>query len=110
MVDLGGSPLLISGYLRRPARPRHHPRSALVAADHLPRGENRLVDSAFGGNLVEWAKRFLSLTIKVVSDPRASAFVALPRRGVVERTISWLLRARRNARDQEWLPAHSVLT
>ncbi|GLY08570.1 hypothetical protein Acsp01_89490 [Actinoplanes sp. NBRC 101535] len=31
----------------------------------------------------------------------------LPRRWIVERSLSWLMRARRNARDYERLPEHS---
>ncbi|RBQ16736.1 IS5 family transposase [Spongiactinospora rosea] len=53
-------------------------------------------DGAYGGELVTWARTFLALTIKVVSRPPGQrGFVVLPRRWVVERTLSWLLRARR---------------
>jgi hypothetical protein len=34
-------------------------------------------------------------------------FKVLPRRWIVERSLSWLMRARRNARDDERLPEHS---
>jgi transposase len=34
-------------------------------------------------------------------------FVVLPRRWVVERTLGWLMRSRRLARDYETLPATS---
>jgi transposase len=62
-------------------------------------------DSAYGGDLVGWARTFLDLTLKVVSRPRdAHGFVVLPRRWVVERSLSWVLRARRNIRDHERLP------
>ena len=65
-------------------------------------------DSAYSGELVAWAKKFLGMTISVVSrPPGATGFVLLPRRWVVERTLSWLLRARRNVRDYERLPQHS---
>lgn len=63
---------------------------------------------ADSGELVSWAKRFLGMTISVVSrPPNATGFVLLPRRWVVERTLSWLLRARRNVREYERLPQHS---
>ncbi|ONI80018.1 IS5 family transposase [Actinosynnema sp. ALI-1.44] len=74
-----------------------HPEITLVYAD-----------SAYSGELVAWAKRFLNLTITVVArPPGATGFVVLPRRWVVERSLSWLLRARRNVRDYERLPQHS---
>jgi hypothetical protein len=34
-------------------------------------------------------------------------FVLLPKRWVVERSVSWIMRARRNCRDYEALPQHS---
>ncbi|MFJ6699833.1 IS5 family transposase [Streptomyces sp. NPDC091272] len=65
-------------------------------------------DSAYAGKLVDWAKTFLRLTIKTVSRPKgAKGFVILPRRWVVERSLAWLLHARRNVRDYETLPEHS---
>lgn len=65
-------------------------------------------DSAYSGALVTWAEQFLGITIKVVSPPRgAGKFIVVPRRWVVERSFSWLLNARRNARDYERRPDHS---
>nr|WP_307110925.1 IS5 family transposase [Streptomyces demainii] len=65
-------------------------------------------DLAYAGTLVDWAKTFLGLTIKTVSRPKgAQGFVILPRRWVVERSLAWLLHARRNTRDYETLPQHS---
>jgi transposase len=62
-------------------------------------------DSAYAGGLVDWARTFLNLTVKTVSRPKdAQGFVVLPRRWVVERSNSWVLRARRNIRDHERLP------
>ncbi|KOU36229.1 transposase [Streptomyces sp. WM6378] len=47
-------------------------------------------DSAYGGTLIDWAKSFLHLTVKVVSKPKGQkGFKVLPRRWRVERTISW---------------------
>ncbi|SOE06479.1 IS5 family transposase [Streptomyces sp. Ag109_G2-15] len=65
-------------------------------------------DSAYAGKLVDWAKQFLSLTIRTVSRPKdATGFVVLPRRWVVERSLGWIMHARRLVRDYERLPQHS---
>lgn len=65
-------------------------------------------DSAYAGRLVDWAKQHLNLTIKPVSRPKdASGFVVLPRRWVVERSLAWMMPARRHARDYERLIQHS---
>ncbi|QFZ18516.1 transposase [Saccharothrix syringae] len=65
-------------------------------------------DSAYAGALMQWARTFPNITIKVVTrPPGARGFIVLPRHWVVERSLTWLLRARRNVRDCERLPAHS---
>lgn len=65
-------------------------------------------DSAYAGQLVGWAKKYLNLTVKTVSRPKdAKGFVVLPRRWVVERSIAWVMHARRHARDYERLIQHS---
>lgn len=65
-------------------------------------------DSAYAGKLVAWAKRRLNLTIKTISRPKdTTGFVVLPRRWVVERSIAWMMHARRHARDYERLIQHS---
>lgn len=65
-------------------------------------------DSAYAGQLVDWARDFLNITLRSVSRPKgAKGFVVLPRRWRVERTIGWIMNARRNARDYERLPLHS---
>ena len=65
-------------------------------------------DSAYAGKLVTWAKKHLNLTIKTVSRPKdTSGFVVLPRRWVVERSLAWIMHARRHARDYERLVQHS---
>lgn len=57
-------------------------------------------DRAYAGQLVTWAKTHLNLTIKPVSRPKdTSGFVVLPRRWVVERSLAWMMHARRHARD-----------
>jgi transposase len=65
-------------------------------------------DSAYSGELVTWARRRLRFTLKVVNRPPGQpGFVVLARRWIVERTLSWLMRARRNCRDYERLRSHS---
>lgn len=65
-------------------------------------------DSAYAGKLVTWAKTYLDITTKTVKrPPDAKGFVVLPRRWVVERSWSWIMRARRHCRDHERLPEMS---
>jgi transposase len=65
-------------------------------------------DSAYSGELITWADRLLHITLKVVNRPPGQkGFVVLPRRWVVERTLGWVMRARRNCRDYEHLAAHA---
>lgn len=65
-------------------------------------------DSAYAGQLINWSGDFLNMTLKRVSRPRgAKGFVVLPRRWRVERTLGWIMKARRNVLDYERLPQHS---
>jgi transposase len=65
-------------------------------------------DSGYAGQLVTWAKKHLNLTLKTVSrPPDTPGFVILPRRWVVERSLAWIMHARRHARDYERLIQHS---
>jgi transposase len=74
-----------------------HPEIAIVWAD-----------SAYGGKLVAWAKKYLDITIKTVKRPPGTdGFIVLPRRWVVERSWSWIMMARRHCRDHERLPEMS---
>ena len=74
-----------------------HPEIAIVWAD-----------SAYAGKLVTWAKTYLDITIKTVRrPPDAKGFVVRPRRWVVERSWSWIMRDRRHCRDHERLPEMS---
>jgi transposase len=64
-------------------------------------------DGGYAGKLVTWARRSLSLTLEIVKRPDdLHTFKVLPRRWVVERTLSWITRHRRTVRDYERLPAH----
>lgn len=65
-------------------------------------------DSGYSGELEKWAKYELGLTMCISRrPPGARGFVVVPRRWVVERSLSWIMRARRLVRDYERLPAHS---
>jgi transposase len=56
---------------------------------------------------VGWAADTLDITLVIVARPTGQGFIVVPRRWVIERTLSWIMRARRNVRDYERLPAHS---
>ncbi|MFI5888470.1 IS5 family transposase [Streptomyces sp. NPDC051554] len=63
-------------------------------------------DGGYAGRLVDWAREKPRLTLQIVKRTDDTAgFVVLPRRWVVERTLSWLMRSRRLVRDYETLPA-----
>ena len=65
-------------------------------------------DGGYAGKLLAFAQYYLLITVQIVkrTDKRPT-FEVLPRRWVVERTLSWLMRTRRLARDYERLPAHA---
>ena len=64
-------------------------------------------DGGYAGKLVTWATTSLRLTLQIVRRPDdLHTFQVLPRRWVVERTLSWITRHRRTVRDYERLPAH----
>ncbi|MFE2070400.1 transposase [Streptomyces sp. NPDC059467] len=74
-----------------------HPEITIVGAD-----------SGYAGKLVTWARTYLDVTLKTVSHPKnTTGFVILPRRWVVERSLAWIMHARRHARDYERLIQHS---
>ncbi len=63
-------------------------------------------DGGYQGQLVALAKSAWGIVVEVVrKPPDQRGFAVLPRRWVVERTFSWLLRFRRLVRDYERLPA-----
>jgi transposase len=64
-------------------------------------------DGGYAGRLVGWAKEKLQLTLQIVKrTDDVAGFVVLPRRWVVERTLSWIFQRRRCVRDYERLPEH----
>jgi len=65
-------------------------------------------DGGYAGRCVEFARRVLRITLHIVRKPAGQRdFEVLPRRWVVERTLSWLVRCRRLGHDYERLPAHA---
>jgi transposase len=74
--------------------------SALSSVRHI------FADGGYRGQLVAVAKSAWGIVVEVVKKPAEQiGFAVLPRRWVVERTFSWLMRFRRLARDYERLPA-----
>ncbi|MFZ5851126.1 MAG: IS5 family transposase [Actinomycetota bacterium] len=65
-------------------------------------------DGGYAGRCVDVARRLLRITLQIVKKPEGQrGFQVLPRRWVVERTLSWLVRCRRLDRDYERLPEHA---
>ncbi|WP_151482084.1 IS5 family transposase [Streptomyces albicerus] len=65
-------------------------------------------DGGYTGQLVDRCRQKLAFNLEVVKrTDDMEGFVVLPRRWVVERTLSWLMHSRRLARDYETLPATS---
>jgi transposase len=75
------------------------------------RGRHRLsrvwADHGYQGDEIAWARHHYGITIEIVARPDSmKGFQVLPRRWVVERTLAWITRRRRCARDYERLPSH----
>ena len=81
-------------------------------------------DSHYGGKFLEWVKEQFGWDVQIVRrlgtardesliEPHpktkdfAQGFTVLPKRWIVERSIAWLMRWRRLARDHEGLPESS---
>ncbi len=65
-------------------------------------------DGGYAGKLIEWAKTVARIVLEIVKKADGQhGFEVLPRRWVVERTLSWITRCRRLDRDYERLPASS---
>ena len=72
---------------------------------HFPELKKLWCDGGYGrpeGDFVRWAKNQLNIAVEVVQKlVDRVGFVVLPRRWVVERTLSWLGRNRRLSKDYE---------
>jgi transposase len=77
----------------------------------LPGVRHIFADGGYQGQLIAIAKQAWAIVVEVVKKPAEQiGFAVLPRRWVVERTFSWLLRWRRLVRDYERLPeTHEAL-
>lgn len=65
-------------------------------------------DGGYAGRLVAYARHILKVTVDIVRKKEGQrSFEVLPRRWVVERTLSWISRCRRLAHDYERLPESS---
>jgi len=65
-------------------------------------------DGGYAGKLVDWVKAVTQIVLEIVKKKEGQhGFEVLPRRWVVERTLSWITRCRRLDRDYERLPEHS---
>ncbi len=65
-------------------------------------------DGGYAGKLVEWAKATARIALEIVRKTEGQhGFEVLPRRWVVERTLSWITGCRRLDRDYERLPQTS---
>jgi putative transposase len=82
-----------------------------LAAQDFPRLALLWADSKYHNyDLEEWLTENGRFTIEVVSRPKDSrGFVLLPKRWVVERSLAWLGRFRRNSKDYERLTESSVV-
>lgn len=65
------------------------------------------VDGGYTGTLIEWTKAMFGWTMQVVKRTEQHKFVVLPKRWIVERTLSWLGWSRRLSKDYELLPCNS---
>lgn len=84
-------------------------RSVLAAmATAFPAVSLVWADGGYAGKLVEWAKAAARIVLEIVKKSEGQrGFEVLPRRWVVERTLSWISGCRRLDRDYERLPATS---
>jgi hypothetical protein len=68
------------------------------------------ISGCLQSRLVAWVVRYCRIMLAIVRKPEGQrTFEVLPRRWVVERTLSWLMRWRRLDRDYERLPSHGQM-
>jgi transposase len=96
-----------AGHRRIGAGPRRRQAAAVESAEGVCLHHAGLGRRGYAGKLVTWAQTTLKLTLEIVKRPDdLHTFQVLPRRWVVERTLSWITRHRRTVRDYERLAAH----
>jgi transposase len=65
-------------------------------------------DGGYAGKLLAFVHALCAITVQIVKIPKGQhTFEVLPRRWVVERTLSWISGCRRLDHDYERLPEHS---
>jgi len=65
-------------------------------------------DGGYAGKLIAFAYHYFRIIVQLIKrSDKATGFTILPRRWVIERTNSWLMRTRRLARDYERRPDHA---
>ncbi|MFD3683088.1 transposase [Streptomyces sp. NPDC058613] len=97
------------GHRRERGRPRSGRAPAAAATSAAP-GTSAWSGAAGGytGGLVDWCRQKLAFALEVVKrTDDMEGFVVLPTRWMVERTLGWLMQARRLCRDYETLTATS---
>jgi transposase len=73
----------------------------------FPRVRHIWADGGYAGQLVHYAATTFRITVEIVRRLAGQiGFTVLPRRRVVERTLSWITRYRRTVRDDEHRPEH----
>lgn len=63
--------------------------------------ENVLVDSAYTGEVIAKASADTGVSVTMVKRPNVRAFVVVPKRWIVERSLGWMNRDRRLSKDYE---------
>jgi putative transposase len=58
-------------------------------------------DGGYAGRFIDWAKEIHAIDFEIVKRSDQKKFVVLPKRWIVERTLSWINRYRRLAKDFE---------
>jgi putative transposase len=75
------------------------------AARLFPRVRKLWVDSAYAGNFEDWVATILGWDVEIVRKlAEQIGFEVQPKRWIVERSLAWLARHRRLAKDYEHLP------
>lgn len=73
----------------------------------FPRVRKVWADGGYAGQFVDLAAATYRISIEIVRKLAGQiGFTVLPRRWVVERTLSWITRCRRTVRDYERRPEH----